>query len=57
MDYANQLTLEQEFRLALYKQKIYKLDDKQIKKHLISTLEKMMLKDNVIKYFIKNNMQ
>nr|YP_009295821.1 phycobilisome degradation protein [Schimmelmannia schousboei]AOM64756.1 phycobilisome degradation protein [Schimmelmannia schousboei] len=56
MDNANKLTLEQEFKLAIYKQKIYKLNDINIKKHLIATLKQMMIKDNIIKYFIKNSM-
>nr|BAM62960.1 phycobilisome degradation protein [Sparlingia pertusa] len=56
MNYPNQLTLEQEFKLALYKQKVNKLDDLNIKKHLIAILKQMMIKDNIVKYFIKNNM-
>nr|YP_010903634.1 phycobilisome degradation protein [Hypnea wynnei]WCH56486.1 phycobilisome degradation protein [Hypnea wynnei] len=55
MNNINNLTLEQEFKLAIYKQKIYKLDDKNIKKHLILILQQMMIKDNIIKYFIKNS--
>nr|YP_010904234.1 phycobilisome degradation protein [Catenella fusiformis]WCH57485.1 phycobilisome degradation protein [Catenella fusiformis] len=55
MDNINKLTLEQEFRLAIYIKKIYKLDDTNIKKHLIAILKQMMIKDNVIKYFIKNS--
>lgn len=55
MDYINQLTLEQEFKLTLYKKKINELDDKNIKKYLIATLKQMMLKDNLIKFFIQNN--
>ena len=56
MDYGNQLTLEQEFKLLVYSQKIRKLNDKNIKRHLIATLKQMMIKDNIIKYFIKNHM-
>nr|AOM64555.1 phycobilisome degradation protein [Riquetophycus sp.] len=56
MNNANKLTLEQEFKLAIYKQKIYKLNNYNIKKHLISSLKQMMIKDNIIKYFIKNSM-
>lgn len=56
MDNVNKLTLEQEFKLAIYTKKIYKLDNKNTKKHLIATLKQMMIKDNVIKYFIKNSM-
>nr|YP_010902840.1 phycobilisome degradation protein [Hypnea flava]WCH54894.1 phycobilisome degradation protein [Hypnea flava] len=55
MNNINNLTLEQEFKLAIYKQKIYKLNDKNIKKHLIVILQQMMIKDNIIKYFIKNS--
>uniref|UniRef100_UPI0030035099 phycobilisome degradation protein n=1 Tax=Anunuuluaehu liula TaxID=3049639 RepID=UPI0030035099 len=56
MDNANRLTLEQEFKLAIYIKKIYKLDNKKTKKHLMLTLKQMMIKDNIIKYFIKNSM-
>nr|YP_063682.1 phycobilisome degradation protein [Gracilaria tenuistipitata var. liui]AAT79757.1 phycobilisome degradation protein [Gracilaria tenuistipitata var. liui] len=56
MDETNQLTLEQEFKLALYRQKVYKLNDKQVRKHLIVTLKQMIIKDNIIKYFIKNSL-
>nr|QCI06269.1 gbilisome degradation protein [Dicranema revolutum] len=55
MDNTNKLTLEQELKLAIYIQKISKLDDVNIKKHLMATLKQMMIKDNVIKFFIKNS--
>jgi len=54
MDNTNELTLEQEFKLAIYKKKIYLLSNTNTKKHLIATLKQMMIKDNIIKYFIKN---
>nr|YP_010199149.1 phycobilisome degradation protein [Crassiphycus usneoides]UAD88598.1 phycobilisome degradation protein [Crassiphycus usneoides] len=56
MDTNNSLTLEQEFKLTIYRQKVNKLNDKQIKKHLILTLKQMIIKDNIIKYFIKNSL-
>nr|YP_009510807.1 phycobilisome degradation protein [Gracilaria gracilis]AXI96480.1 phycobilisome degradation protein [Gracilaria gracilis]UAD87162.1 phycobilisome degradation protein [Gracilaria pacifica] len=56
MDTKNPLTLEQEFKLTIYRQKVYKLSDKQIRKHLILTLKQMIIKDNLIKYFIKNSL-
>lgn len=55
MSKSNELTLEQEFKLAVYKQKVAKLDNKQSRRHLIATLQQMMLKDTVIKYFIRNS--
>nr|YP_009257497.1 phycobilisome degradation protein [Coeloseira compressa]ANH09580.1 phycobilisome degradation protein [Coeloseira compressa] len=56
MESSNQLTLEQKFKLALYRQKINELNETKIRKHLLKTLQQMMIKDNIIKYFIKNNM-
>lgn len=54
MSNINSLTLEQKFKLAIYKNKVYKLTHKQIKKYLLNTLRKMMIKDNLIKYYIKH---
>lgn len=56
MDNGNKLTLEQEFKLAIYIKKIYKLDNDNTKKHLMIMLKQMMIKDNIIKYFIKHSL-
>nr|YP_009732169.1 phycobilisome degradation protein [Gracilaria spinulosa]YP_010197752.1 phycobilisome degradation protein [Gracilaria isabellana]YP_010198161.1 phycobilisome degradation protein [Gracilaria ornata]QHS70823.1 phycobilisome degradation protein [Gracilaria spinulosa]UAD86168.1 phycobilisome degradation protein [Gracilaria isabellana]UAD86577.1 phycobilisome degradation protein [Gracilaria ornata] len=56
MDTKNPLTLEQEFKLTIYRKKVYKLSDKQIRQHLILTLKQMIIKDNIIKFFIKNSL-
>nr|YP_009510603.1 phycobilisome degradation protein [Gracilaria ferox]AXI96276.1 phycobilisome degradation protein [Gracilaria ferox]UAD85760.1 phycobilisome degradation protein [Gracilaria ferox] len=56
MDTKNPLTLEQEFNLTIYRKKVYRLNDKQIKQHLILTLKQMIIKDNIIKLFIKNSL-
>nr|YP_009541901.1 phycobilisome degradation protein [Neogoniolithon spectabile]AYR06110.1 phycobilisome degradation protein [Neogoniolithon spectabile] len=55
MEKSNQLTLEQEFRLAQYRKAVVKLDDKQTKKYLYFVLKRMMIKDNIIKYIIQNS--
>nr|YP_010338229.1 phycytochrome bilisome degradation protein [Bangia atropurpurea]UNJ18179.1 phycytochrome bilisome degradation protein [Bangia atropurpurea] len=55
MDISNQLSLEQEFELVLYKQKIEPLNLQQAQNLLIETLKTMMLKDNIIKYVVKNS--
>nr|YP_009326745.1 phycobilisome degradation protein [Membranoptera platyphylla]AMJ17002.1 phycobilisome degradation protein [Membranoptera platyphylla] len=55
MDNINQLKLEQEFQLTIYKQKIYKLNQQTVKKYLKKILKRMMIKDNIIKYYIKNS--
>nr|AKE98965.1 hypothetical chloroplast protein 18 [Bangia fuscopurpurea] len=55
MDISNQLSLEQEFQLILYKQKIEPLNLQQAQNLLVETLKTMMLKDNIIKYVVKNS--
>ena len=52
---SNELSLEQQFKLAIYKKKLSKLNTRESKKHLIATLKQMMIKDNIIKYFIRNS--
>nr|YP_009294471.1 phycobilisome degradation protein [Asparagopsis taxiformis]AOM65954.1 phycobilisome degradation protein [Asparagopsis taxiformis] len=54
MNKSNDLTLEQEFKLAIYTKKLYVLNNQEVKKHLINTLKQMMIKDNIIKYCIKH---
>lgn len=51
----NQFNLEQEFKIAQYTKKIQSLNHENTKKYLKTTLNKMMIKDNIIKYFIKKS--
>lgn len=51
----SQLTLEQEFLLKIYENKIDKLNKMQAQKYLKKVLKKMMIKDNIIKYYVKNS--
>nr|YP_009397193.1 phycobilisome degradation protein [Thuretia quercifolia]ARW66379.1 phycobilisome degradation protein [Thuretia quercifolia] len=55
MNNISNLTLEQEFKLIIYKKKISKLNNQKIKIYLKESLKKMMIKDNIIKYYIKNS--
>nr|YP_009397401.1 phycobilisome degradation protein [Dasyclonium flaccidum]ARW66587.1 phycobilisome degradation protein [Dasyclonium flaccidum] len=55
MNNTNKLSLEQEFKLAIYTNKIQQLNSKNTRKYLINILEKIMIKDNIIKYYIKNS--
>ena len=55
MHKSNELSLEQEFKLANYKKQLIKLNDNGSKKYLIAALKQMMIKDNIIKYFIQNS--
>lgn len=54
MKEGNQLTLEQRFKLALYNKKFTNMKEYYLRKYLIVILKKMMIKDNIIKYSIKN---
>lgn len=55
MNESNNLSLEQKFKLVVYKKKLTKLNDKQSRDYLLATLQQMMIKDNIIKYFLKNS--
>nr|YP_009398864.1 phycobilisome degradation protein [Cliftonaea pectinata]ARW68166.1 phycobilisome degradation protein [Cliftonaea pectinata] len=55
MSSINKLTLEQEFKLAIYTNKITQLNNKKLKIYLSQILKQMMIKDNIIKYYIKNS--
>lgn len=50
----NRLTLEQEFKLALYEKNLRKLKENSVQKYLTKVLQRMMIKDNIIRYCIKN---
>nr|YP_009396771.1 phycobilisome degradation protein [Ophidocladus simpliciusculus]ARW65957.1 phycobilisome degradation protein [Ophidocladus simpliciusculus] len=54
MKNSSKLTLEQEFKIELYKTKINELNSINTKKYLISILKRMIIKNNIIKYCIKN---
>ena len=54
MTKSNKLSLEQEFKLTIYKQKLNKLEEVNLYNHVINLLKLMMIKDNLIRYFIKN---
>lgn len=55
MGKSNALTLEQEFKLVIYKKKIDTLNRLQARRYLIMILGQMLLKDNIIKYCIRNS--
>ena len=53
MSQSNELTLEQEFKLVIYKRKILQLNSQQSRQYLVVVLTQMLLKDNIIKYCIR----
>lgn len=56
MNSSNKLTLEQEFILIIYTSKIKAMNNYNKKKYLKKLLNDMIIKDNIIKYYLKNSM-
>nr|YP_009394922.1 phycobilisome degradation protein [Polysiphonia stricta]ARW63484.1 phycobilisome degradation protein [Polysiphonia stricta] len=54
MDNVNKLTLEQQFKITIYINQISTLNKNNSKKYLRNILKQMMIKDNIIKYCVKN---
>lgn len=54
MDFSNELSLEQEFKLAIYNEKINKMNVVQSQNYLLAVLKQMMIIDNIIKHMVKN---
>jgi hypothetical protein len=54
MSQANNLSLEQQFQLILYQKKIGLLTKLKSKRYLEIILRYMLIKDNIIKFLIKN---
>ena len=54
MDFSNELSLEQEFKLTIYNEKINKMDKENSHDYLIELLKQMMMLDNIIKHTVKN---
>nr|QUE29199.1 nblA [Erythrotrichia welwitschii] len=54
MDFSNELSLEQEFKLTVYAEKIGNMSKKQSQDYLIEILKEMMIIDNIIKHMAKN---
>nr|SCW22944.1 Phycobilisome degradation protein [Nemalion sp. H.1444] len=54
MNQPNNLTLEQQFQLVVIKQKVVGLDERESRQYLYLTLEYMLIKDNIIKFLVKN---
>lgn len=48
------LTLEQQFQLRMYQDQVFSLSQEQAQEFLVEILRQMMVKDNLLKHFIKN---
>lgn len=54
MDFSHGLSLEQEFKLTIYNDKINKMSTKESQEYLVEILKQMMIVDNIIKHMVKN---
>lgn len=55
MENTNQLTIEQQFKLQLFRQQAQNLSQEQAQEFLVELFRQMMVKDNVFKNLIKND--
>lgn len=53
MDFSNELSLEQEFKLTIYNEQISKMNAEESQDYLIEILKQMMMIDNIIKHMVK----
>nr|QUE29375.1 nblA [Erythrotrichia longistipitata] len=54
MNFSNGLSLEQEFKLTIYNEKINKMTTEESQDYLVEILKQMMIVDNIIKHMVKN---
>ena len=55
MDIPMQLSLEQMFNLKMYEEQVKGLDQNQSQEFLLEVLRQLMVKDNMIKYLLKQS--
>lgn len=53
MDFPNELTLEQKFRLQTLKDQVQGLSREEAQEFLLEVLRQMMVKDNLVKHLLK----
>jgi hypothetical protein len=53
MNFPNELTLEQQFRLQTLKDQVQTLSQQEAQDFLIEVLRQMMVKDNLVKQLLK----
>nr|YP_009314692.1 Phycobilisome degradation protein [Neoizziella asiatica]SCW23147.1 Phycobilisome degradation protein [Neoizziella asiatica] len=54
MNQPNNLSLEQQFKLTVIRNKLIELSADESKSYLNLTLQYMLIKDNIIKFLVKN---
>nr|ARO91112.1 phycobilisome degradation protein [Flintiella sanguinaria] len=49
------MNLKQEFKLFVFRQQIQVLSKEQAQNYLLELIKRLMIKDNLVKYFIKRH--
>lgn len=52
---SNNLSIEQQFKLVILRNKLLQLNKVESQKYLCLILQYMLVKDNIIKFIMKNN--
>lgn len=52
---SNNLSIEQQFKLVILQNKVLKLNKRESQKYLYLIVQYMLVKDNIIKFIMKNN--
>ena len=55
MDFPIELSLEQKFKLEVYKEQVKGLTPEQSQAYLLETMRQLMVKENVIKHLVKQS--
>lgn len=55
MDFPIGLSLEQEFKLKVYREQVKGLSSEQSQEYLVEVMRQLMVKENVIKHLVKQS--
>jgi len=53
MEFSNQLTLEQEFKMQVWREEVSQLSQPEAQEYLLQVMRQLMVKDNLIKNLLK----
>jgi len=54
MNAPGKLSLEQQFKLQVLREQVKSLTQEQAQEYLVEVMRQMMVKDNLVKFFLKN---
>ncbi|MDJ1185166.1 NblA/ycf18 family protein [Roseofilum casamattae] len=54
MEMPGKLTLEQQFKMTVYRDQVQSLSQEEAQTYLLEVLRQMMVKDNIVKHLLKS---